>query len=72
MLLRDVHLLPSTCGYIELQSWRVRESFLTRANVSQARVNRFCAALKRFSQYMPSVRVIDCFIVPEEPNSTSL
>ena len=28
-------------------------------------VKRRCAALKRFSQYIPSVNVIDWFIVPE-------
>ena len=26
-LLGDVHLLPSTCCYIELQSWRVAREF---------------------------------------------
>ena len=30
-------------------------------NCKAARVNRFWAAVKRFSQYIPSVRVIDLF-----------
>jgi hypothetical protein len=40
----------------------LRESFLTRARVSHARVNLLWAAVNRFSQYIPRVRVIDCFI----------
>ncbi len=38
---------------VVILNWSVgvfRESFLTRASVSQARVNRLWAAVKRFSQ----------------------
>jgi hypothetical protein len=42
----DVHLLPSTCRYIELECGCVlRESFRTWARVSQARVKRLCRQL---------------------------
>src|SRR6185503_7818169 len=64
-LLREVHLLPPLVAILNCIAGVLRDSFLIRARVSQARVKRLCAALNRFSKNMPSVKVIDCFMVLE-------